>query len=197
MARDPNTLIADALIKREFSSYDVATLPSDIPAFMVCSAWKNDICPSWRDAEDAGALELWIDFPNAEDREFPGSPRFLVQRRTADNSEEFAILYHGDDWPAALLALKQNALAVEFSKQVRESFSEAEMAQIIERNRATGPDTCATHDFADANEIMDSAWETLFGRSFAPDEGEPPEADFAIWNAAWSVAKAAEFKLGA
>ncbi len=104
MADSPNALIAKALIAREFPDFDCATLPADIPEFMIAQPWHNEACPSWRTEGDQ--LELWIDFADPAQREFPEAEgRFLVQTRFEGADDRHTILYYGDDWEAAKAAL--------------------------------------------------------------------------------------------
>lgn len=64
-------------------------------------------------------------------------------------------------------------------------------AQIIDRNKADGPESnvCHTHDFCDANMLMLEAWQEMFGD--APDLDN--DDHLAAWNDAWAIAKAAGF----
>ena len=96
---------------------------------------------------------------------------------------------------------KTLALAFEFSRELRSTCGPQTMAEIIARNAAEPCSAvCHSHDFTDANVIMATAWERVFG-------GEPPmicdgasydekEAATAIENAAWDYAKARGFSTG-
>lgn len=82
-------------------------------------------------------------------------------------------------------------LAKVFAAKCAATFTSAELAEIKRRNasREYPEGICATHDFADANMIMDEAFTEATGRSIVPDEGEISEADSALWNEAWTIAK--------
>lgn len=189
----PNSLIAKALIAREFPDFDCSTLPTDIPEFLVAQPWRNEACPAWRaDAHDS--LELWIDYADVSLREHPDTPgRFLVQTLdTSLASNEATVIYHDDDWERAKAAL----LAAVFAHTLGQHLTPDEMAQAIALNADLPADdtrTCHTQDFCDANMAMDEAFHLLFGRSFVPDEGEPTEQDFKLWNAAWTMARSNRF----
>tara|TARA_R110000868_G_scaffold140148_1_gene355467 strand:- start:397 stop:720 length:324 start_codon:yes stop_codon:yes gene_type:complete len=82
-------------------------------------------------------------------------------------------------------------LARLFGEQVQAALSATEFRAAVDANKSDGPDStvCHTHDYCDANMLMLAAWQEFFG-------GEPDvssEEDTAIWNDAWSIAKAAEF----
>lgn len=87
-------------------------------------------------------------------------------------------------------------LAAAFVAECKATYSGDELAAIRQRNRgyaeAGKADVCATHDFADANEIMLEAFTKTFGRPFAVLEADATEAehnaDAALWGAAWSLA---------
>lgn len=190
---NPNTLIAKALIAREFPDFDCSTLPADIPEFMIAQPWHNEACPSWR-TED-GRLELWIDYADVSLREFPDSEgRFFVQTRFEGADDRFTPLYHGDDWEAAKAALLPHGLAEAFSFQIREWLSPEELTEANRLNATADASTCHSHDFCDANMAMDAAYRKTVGRDFLPQgDAEPSEADTALWNAAWDIAKRNKF----
>lgn len=80
-------------VRNQFPDYPVDALP-DLTGFTDVS-WHNDTCPSWRH----GDFIVWVDWPSPEDREDPGSPRFVVQGVDEDGclSEEEHPLCT-DDW---------------------------------------------------------------------------------------------------
>ena len=65
----------------------------------------------------------------------------------------------------------------------------------VQKRNANEPNTniCHSHDFCDANMVMDEAFTSVFGRSILPDEGEMTEDDLAVFNAAWDIASARGF----
>ncbi len=83
------------------------------------------------------------------------------------------------------------AVAVKFSELIQESFGD-KVPEINRRNRELKEDgdSCATHDFCDANEVMAEAFRKVVGREQEMDS----DKDTDIWNAAWSLAqRTAEF----
>lgn len=90
-----------------------------------------------------------------------------------------------------------NFLAGQFADVVHDWTTPEQFEEIKVRNRTNGDLVCATHDFFDANEAMDAAFRQAFGRgSWLPTDVEDGkcteadhEADVALWNAAWTVAK--------
>lgn len=84
-------------------------------------------------------------------------------------------------------------LAAEFSRRVRRDL--AEHLPEIRRRNAASEYGCATHDFCDANEIMGEAFKAVMGRNILPDDdSEPTESDCDLRNAAWEIARKAEFR---
>src|SRR5271169_326214 len=60
-----------------------------------------------------------------------------------------------------------------------------EMREVAKRNRAeTSEDVCHSHDFCDANMLMDEAW-TRFGLDSIDGENE---FECKLWGAAWNHA---------
>ena len=84
-------------------------------------------------------------------------------------------------------------LAREFCRVVRREIPQ-HMSEISERNRQyrkdfPGKHVCATHDFCDANELMNEAWETVVDRGMIPCRREDAE----LWGNAWDTASNAGF----
>ncbi len=81
------------------------------------------------------------------------------------------------------------ALARAFARGLRRDLTPALLAEIDAANAAASDDTCASHDYVDANEVMDGAFAAVMGRAFNGDRDD----DCALWNAAWAEAKATGF----
>lgn len=83
-------------------------------------------------------------------------------------------------------------LARTFCRVMNEWLNPVQMDAVRERNRTTHADStvCATHDFCDANMAMLQAWQECTG---GDEIDTNDEAQAAVWNAAWTLAKAAEF----
>jgi hypothetical protein len=83
---------------------------------------------------------------------------------------------------------QETSLAYEFAAILREWLSEAEFEEVRRRNALPEYDdagACASHDFCDANIVMEEAFKRVFNRE--PDVST--EADTDIWNTAWDTAK--------
>ncbi len=74
-------------------------------------------------------------------------------------------------------------LARRFHAIVRRDLAE-HLEAIDEENRTAAESTCATHDYLDANMLMDEAFTAAFGHDMDADN----EDDAATWNAAWDLA---------
>lgn len=78
------------------------------------------------------------------------------------------------------------ALAVEFVERLRNCLTVDEI-ELIRRRNATPEysDACATHDFIDANMVMNDAFEKIVGREIDAENG----FECVFWNEAWDIAK--------
>lgn len=85
------------------------------------------------------------------------------------------------------------ALAKAFDAELRAAIGAESYAEVIRRNRT--PEyacACASHDFCDANEIMDAAFMFVTGRSTIPEDEDAfiSEEDTDLWNRAWDAWRA-------
>ena len=79
-----------------FPDFPAASLPS-LPTAWEDTSWHNAACPSWH---VGGGWYVYIDYPTAEQREFPTNSHFTVYHVDDDKQ-----LYHGDDWEEVLKAV--------------------------------------------------------------------------------------------
>lgn len=91
-------------------------------------------------------------------------------------------------------------LAIAFATQLRAELSAEDMKEVIRRNAASrDPMVCASHDFTDANMVMDAAFRKAFGRDpfdHTEDDGlDMPASHTALMNDAWTFAKSHNFAL--
>lgn len=81
-------------------------------------------------------------------------------------------------------------LAYAFAALLRSEL-EDEIQQVIALNQDEANQAiCHSHDFIDANEVMADAFRQTFGREVDLQS----DADGAIWNEAWRLAKESEFE---
>ena len=90
------------LFQREFPRFDTATLPP-IPAGFEDSSWHNDVCPSFLNIKRQ--LQIFIDYADPAEREFPKSKRFRVLRLN-EHFEYVDTLTGSDDWSDILAAIE-------------------------------------------------------------------------------------------
>jgi len=83
------------LYRTEFPDieFELDTMPA-IPSAWLDTSWHNDSCPSFQ----CGALRIFVDYANAEDREVPEAPRYSVHLWEGD----YPALLATDDWQAVL-----------------------------------------------------------------------------------------------
>lgn len=74
-------------------------------------------------------------------------------------------------------------LAKDFSRRLIEEIGRDKVAEANERNKTYDDGACASHDFCDANMVMDAAFTAVVGR-----ETGDSEADMKMWAAAWDMA---------
>jgi hypothetical protein len=177
-----------ALARREFPDYPAEAIPdmSDLP-WLEAQFWHNDAAPIWAIGE---ASDIGIGFcalhPDPAQRTEEGQadhPRFQ-----AWYGEDNLTIVSTDDLEVAKAALREAALADRFTAVLREWLTKAEFAEMLRRNEGDpryAGDSCASHDFCDANEAMAEAWADVIGGEIDLDS----DAETAIWNAAWRRAR--------
>lgn len=81
-------------------------------------------------------------------------------------------------------------LAVEFSFILREWLTEEEMKEVIRKNATVEYlDSCASHDYCDANMAMSEAFTNVIIKAFDLQDDEAVE----LFNAGWTVAQLHNF----
>lgn len=95
---------------------------------------------------------------------------------------------------------KTKELALNFIKELKKDLTAEQFKEINKINKQPGNEnTCATHDYVDANEYMSDAFVITFGRlpvfynDEEPETKEQNEIDFDYINQAWDLAIKAEF----
>jgi hypothetical protein len=183
----------------EFPNFDPATMPA-IPAGFEDASWANETCPHF--INDALRLHIFVDFTKEDDREHQGVKRFSLHPSEAfdigEAADEQITLVASDDWQEVLTAILAEAFAAEVEKVTTpEEFAAIRRSNATEAYQGDGA-PCATHDVMDANMVMLAAFEQVMGReplyldgtdeegNYSPEQ----DADLALWNAAWSRAKA-------
>lgn len=87
----------------------------------------------------------------------------------------------------------RDLLSKKFSTLIRTYLSKEEVDSVVSLNRvyiAENVGVCATHDYIDANVVMDEAFRYVLGREARMDS----EEDCSLINDAWNLAKEKEFK---
>lgn len=90
-------------IHEEFPDYPIDSLPP-LPEGWQDMSWANDACPCF----GFGDLIIFIDFPEAKDREFPETKRFSVMR-SPELAERDGTRLDSDDWSEVLAFVKERA----------------------------------------------------------------------------------------
>ena len=169
------------LLAREFPEFDQSTLPP-LPAGVVETSWRNDICPSFR---LPSGLYLFIDYLAPALREFPESFRLCVKALHSSGGDDDCFDVESDY--RALYRWAESAfpaiLARAFDGQLKAALGPDGYAEVIRRNRDPSQPlgACASHDFCDANVCMIAAFEEILGED--PDINDP--AVMETWGDAW------------
>lgn len=169
--------------RSEFPDFPDDAIP-EIPPTFEDNSWHNDACPNfWSSALD---ITIWIDHPEASERSNPEDTRFQICSTAAVEGEQGETLWAGDDWQECLAWILARAFSLELADTLDES-TRLQVRELLKLPEFIGTGNCPTHDFCDANMIMDAAFERAFGRGARiedlPDGTEHP--DVALWNAAW------------
>lgn len=83
------------------------------------------------------------------------------------------------------------SLSKEFSSLLRKELTPEELATVRERNKTEEySQACATHDFLDANMVMDEAFTNVFKKDFDINSDE----SLSLWNAAWELSRKLNFE---
>jgi hypothetical protein len=105
--------------------------------------------------------------------------------------------YDGHDWLTAydlsqlVRAVQTCRLAAAFTRKLHKELSPRELDAVRRANDRLAYDCCATHDYCDANMTMLEAWQYITGKDMIDVENE---ADAIMWNEAWDLAKADQFR---
>ena len=74
-------------------------------------------------------------------------------------------------------------LAKAFALRLVDEIGRDKVAETNERNKTYSDSACASHDFCDANMVMDAAFTAVMGRE---QDGSDP--DMKLWATAWDMA---------
>jgi hypothetical protein len=86
---------------------------------------------------------------------------------------------------------KTKKLSEKFNEIVNKEFSVEQLAEINAKNKtAEYISCCATHDYCDANMLMDEAFTSVIGREIDLQN----ENDCQLWSNAWDLSKDNDFK---
>lgn len=86
------------------------------------------------------------------------------------------------------------AVARQFCDLMREQLGEHGIGEVVHLNsKEANPEVCHTHDFCDANLVMNDALEECGVRMDWDSEDGMPDWILALWNEAWKLAKEAGF----
>lgn len=161
-----------------FPDYDQASLPL-IPTGFLDQSWGADACPFF--FHPRLQLSVSIEDPEPSNRQTEG-PRFvLCATDLAGAALEGPPLLHTDDWRA----VQTQILAHLFALRLKQDLGQPRFDDMRERNRDIGEGHCASHDFVDANMVMNAAFIEVAARELDAERDD----DVELWNTAWDIAK--------
>lgn len=86
-----------------------------------------------------------------------------------------------------------DTLAREFSEGLHAYLTEEQMQAVVERSRVeTAAGACHSHDFCDANMVL---YEVVLRHGMDPVAEGGMDLYDALWDQAWSLAKARDFRI--
>ena len=90
---------------------------------------------------------------------------------------------------------KTKEVARNFCVLMRKAIGPHMLARVVNLNSAeSSPNVCHTHDYCDANMVMEAAMHEAGVETDTETEGDGGDRPwFPVWNAAWDMAKAAGF----
>ena len=181
------------------SSYEV---PAEILAATVDESWGNDMCPCFVREDDPmtdgePAVRLWVEHPDVAMREL-----ILWRFMVCDRFTELMVTNDADEALAFFLSLELEPLAETPERQIARAFSAAlkicltadEMTEVRRLNQLPEypcPAICASHDFCDANEVMDETFTAIMGHEIDTRSHEQRM----VWNNAWTIARQSGFTI--
>jgi hypothetical protein len=169
--------------RKEFPDFDPATMPA-IPKGFEDTSWHNDSAPSF--LSKRLMLRIFVDYADPEQREIPETKRFSLSVHSEEHSEG-ETLVESDDFADLL----PHIVAAEFAALLREDLSPREFKEMKARNAVqTDANICHSHDFCDANMVMDAALRAVLGdaAAYTSNLGNEDDRVTKLWNAAWAIA---------
>jgi len=93
--------------KVEFPEFDLGGI--EIPAGFEDSSWHNDASPCWINVERR--MCLWVDWPNAADREHPTMSRFVITRTDEEgqHTDSMFAAFESDNYNELIAWLSDSA----------------------------------------------------------------------------------------
>ena len=131
-------------------------------------------------------------FTNEIDKEGFGKPLMVIRRKNKFEQGGSVDQYDKQ---------KVKEIAAKFSEILwsPDWVGPEDMPKVIAENKSNNDDTCATHDYVDANMAMDEAFTAAMGREYTFFNDEEPETekqneiDTWYFNEAWDLAKENDF----
>jgi hypothetical protein len=90
----------------EFPDFRSEWIPQ-LPEGFVDTSWHNDACPSFTD--DVLGLVVWINYPDADQREWEGSGRYGLTHLDEDgeHAQDLSRDIDSDDWDEIMDGIRQ------------------------------------------------------------------------------------------
>lgn len=84
------------------------------------------------------------------------------------------------------MAIDVQAIAADFALSLKKRIGAKKFEEMRRKNATPdyGGGVCASHDYCDANVVMEASFRRVVGRE--PDTSD--DADIKVWNTAWDVA---------
>lgn len=169
-----------------------------LPAFLNSDdwediSWHNDECPRFTNKKLG--IDLWVNFLGRDD----GYKNYAIDN--VDKKGEYKNTPLCTDYlceVSAYVAKREKKyteglttrLAKTFSKELRKVLTKGEFRSVIAlNNKEKDKQVCHSHDFIDANMVMDAAFTMVFKKQLDVQN----TTDSAFFNSAWNLAKKSKF----
>lgn len=184
--------------KDEFPDYESDIPPVFLAAPWEDASWHNDACPSFAlTLADRRGVHVYVGEADPAKREVPGSPRFTAFVTDAEGAIIDRVEgLDSDDLNAVLdYATAQGpdaaSIAKTFADMLLDDLGQFKFAEMRRRNRAQAdPQICHSHDFCDANVLMEAALAQHGIALFNEEYGDISDAVMRLWGEAWNIASA-------
>jgi hypothetical protein len=184
------------MMENQFPDFDNKELFGELEASLAkygcCDdSYRGDVSPKLANDE----FVVFVDFADEGAREMGGEMLTVYKRTDTDSLEtclfstdlpEMVVEHFAKYYDESGLCLwGPKAIALRFDYRLRDELGDEEYQEVLKRNRTASEGVCHSHDFCDANMVMEEALIDVLGSCEVMDNDEHTE----LWNKAWDFWK--------